>query len=185
MALSYGQTSYLIQLDDIHQTDLVSCTLEEQTNTNAGATLKFLHQSVGCGSSGFTILLKDIIPWTKMSYTLLHENGGASCWNINHGDSTSYLPSAHNILAYSPASGDKFYKMTNVFENANYTEKTFACDNSADNFLHSSYHTGSYKQFTTVRRRDTGTTALAGPAFGKACIWGPGTTTISNIRVWI
>ena len=185
MAITYGLKPYLIQVPDINQVNLVNCTLEDESSTSAGATLTFNHQSVACGSSGFTILLNDVIPWTKLSYTLLHESGGSSCWNINHGGSTSYLPSAHNILSYSPAAGDRFYRMTNVFENPSYTEKTFACDNSSNNFLHSNYHTGAYKQFTTVRRRDTGVSALAGPAFGKACIWGPGTTTVSNIRVWI
>lgn len=184
MALSYGQTSYLIRSEDIYQIDLVQCTIQDQITDNRGAVITFLHQAVGCGSSGFTILLKDVIPWTKISYTLRHENGGSSCWNINHGGSTSYLPSAHNIVSYDPNQGDRFYKAKNSFELAQYTVKTFACDNNSDNFLHSGYHTGTFKEFVTVRRRDTSTSNLAGPAFGKACIFGPGTTTISNIRVW-
>lgn len=186
MGLAYGTAPVLIKPEHISQVNLVQCTLEESSvDLKGGAVLEFLHQAVGCGSSGFTILLENVIPWTKLTYRWRHEGGGAACWNINHGNSTNYLPSAHNIKTYDAAQGDRFFLNENAFELSQYAIKTFACDNSSNNFLHSSYHTGGYKTFMTTRRRNAISSGLAGPAFGKACIWGPGKTIISDIRVML
>lgn len=179
MAINYGRNYRKITLSDISSISIVNSTNTSAIDDENGAVLQFSHSSsVGCGSSGFTILLKDTTPWTRITYKI-YLTGTTSCWAFSQG--TSYVPADANILVWD-SSQDRVFFSKNCWELPQYTLKMSACDNNSDNFFHGSYATGTYREFYTTRRRNS-TASLAGLSCGRACM-GDGTTIISNIRVW-
>lgn len=181
MSLSYGQTGLLIQ--DSHISSITNTNITTvNTNGNVGSGFVYSITTPGDGctdNNGFVILLRDIIPWTKISYRVRFSGSGASCWAFNQG--SSYGTSGHNILSWN-SSIDKVTKCTNSFELSQFALKMNACDNNSNNFLHGSYRVGSYQEFTAIRRRDS-MASLAGPAIGLQCN-GAVTVKISEIIVW-
>lgn len=163
---------------DIDSIQLVNCTMTSSSETSRGVVLSFDHPAVGCASSGFTILLNDVVPWTRITYKV-YLTGAAACWAFSQG--TSYVPASANIKTWD-ASEDRVFYPVNCWELPQYTLKMDTCDNNPDNFMHGSYQTGAFREFFTTRRRDN-MSLLSGLACGRACI-GLGTTIVSDIRVF-
>lgn len=178
MSTYYGRNYKNITLFDISSVSLLNCTNTNLSDIETGAVLTFSHPAIGCSSSGFTILLKDIIPWTRITYKI-YLTGTTSCWAFSEG--TSYVPVNANIVSWN-SSQDRVFFPINCWELPQYTLKMSACDNNSDNFFHGSFATGSFREFYTTRRRDS-MSSLAGLSCGRACLVA-GTTIISDIRVW-
>lgn len=180
---SYGPRGHIITNYDVDSITTQNLTSIDKNGDEKGSFhFKCTIPADGCGSaSGFIILLKDVIPWTKISYKV-EITGTSSCWNFNHN--TNYLPAGvpHNILAWN-SSLDRVVRCSNSFEQPQFTLKMYACDNNADNFYHSSFHVGNPKIFTAIRRRDAIGNGLAGPAIGIDCNGG-NTIEVSEIVVW-
>lgn len=182
MGFKYGQTGRLIFDADINSiTNTGITSVDKNGNEDGSFHYKVTTPGDGCTTNnGFVILLDDVIPWTKISYKVTL-TGVSSCWNFNNG--TNYLPAvAHNILSWN-SSLDTVTKCLNTFEQTQFAIKMFACDNNSDNFFHSSFAVGNPKIFTAVRRRDSISNGLAGPAIGVNCN-GTVTIEVSEIVVW-
>lgn len=181
MGIKYGINYFDVTDLRVSSVSTSNCTVVRNGDVNGKYLLEVTHPNNGCGSqSGVNIYIDDFIDWRYLSYKV-YLTGTASCWRFNEG--TGYGTTTHNILGWDPNQGDTVGAAQNCWELGQYTLKMSACDNNADNFFHSSFHTGSFKSFIVKRRRDTSTTALAGPAVGRTCS-GSGTTIISDIRVW-
>jgi len=178
MGISYGTNPRKILTADIDSTSLLNCTNTASIDDVNGAVISFSHPDIGCTSSGFTMLLKDVVPWTYITFKI-YVTGIASCWSFSEG--TNYVPSAPNIINWN-SSIDRVFFSQNCWELPQYALKMTTCDNSSDNFFHDTYHTGTFKSFFTTRRRSS-SASLAGLSHGRACI-GAGTTVVSDIRVW-
>jgi hypothetical protein len=178
MPTVYGINSRKVLLSDISSITLLNCTNTSLSEDIGGAVLTFSHPNIGCTSSGFTVLLNDVIPWTRITFEV-YLTGVASCWAFCEG--TNNVPTDANITTWNSGI-DRVFFPENCWELPQYTLKMLACDNSSDNFFHGTYHTGTYKKFLTTRRRNS-TATLAGLSHGRACI-NEGTTIVSNIRIW-
>lgn len=179
MGTNYGRNYKKISISDIQSINLQNVTLSSNYDGADGAIIAVNHSSVtGCGTSAFTILLNDVVKWKFISYKI-YLTGTTSCWAFSQG--TTYAPVTANILTWD-AGQDRVFFSKNCWELPQYTLKMNTCDNNADNFFHASFHTGSYKEFFTMRRRDS-MTSLAGLSCGRACL-SDGQTIISDIRVW-
>jgi len=183
MALSYGQKAYKISTSNISAINLTSCTLTTSSDTASGSGIwEFSHSNVACGSTGFNLIINDAtIPtlWSNISWKTWI-GFTSSCWSFANANN-QYGTGSHNILSFSTASGDLVSKYKNSWEIPTYTLKMAACDNNADNFIHQSYATGTFRYWHMKRRRDG--TNTAGPAAGFACTSG-GTCIISDVFVW-
>jgi hypothetical protein len=178
MAINYGRNARKITLSDINSITLLNCTNTALSENSAGAVITFSHPNIGCTTSGFTVLLNDIISWSTITFKV-YVTGVASCWAFCQG--TNYVPTDANIINWSTGT-DRVFFSQNCWELPQYALKMSACDNASDNFFHGTYHTGTFKSFFTTRRRSS-MGSLAGLSHGRACI-GEGTTIISDIRVW-
>lgn len=182
MSLDYGQTGYKIGLRNISAANLTSCSLTNTEEVGGFGKWTFSMNNVACGSTGFNLIIDDnTIPfvWTKIAWKTWI-GFPSSCWDFSNSNG-QYGNGNHNILGWSPSSGDVISKPVNSFELSQYAVKMQACDNNADNFNHGSYATGSYRHWNMVRRRNG--TSAAGPGIGFACTSG-GTCYVSEIIVW-
>ena len=181
MSTNYGQYGYTIGLENISTINLTSCTLSSSTWEGNYGSWTFSMQNVDCGSTGFNLIIDDsTIPfaWTKISWKTWF-NFASSCWSFANNNN-EYGTGSHNILSWN-SSLDKISKPTNSFELSQYAIKMSACDNNSDNFAHTSYLTGSSRNWNMFRRRNG--TNTSGPAAGFACTSG-GTCIISQIVVF-
>jgi hypothetical protein len=182
MGTSYGQAGYPIGTGNISVSNLTNCTLSSSGSDGVYGSWTFNMQNVGCGSTGFNLIINDAtVPfvWTRIAWRTRIEFG-SSCWSFanSNGD---YGTGNHNISAWNVSLGDSVTKPTNCWELPQYTLKMSACDNNSDNFEHATYMTGTFRQWSMVRRRNG--TSSAGPAAGFACTGG-GTCTISQVLVF-
>lgn len=180
MSVNYGQNGYPIGRNDISAISLTSCLFTVDQVGDFGQWT-FTMNNVGCGSTGFNLIIRDSnIPfvWSKISWKT-YIGFTSSCWSFANTNGT-YGTGNHNILSWN-SSLDSISKPKNCWELSQYTLKMNACDNNTDNFLHSSYATGSFRYWNMVRRRNG--TLSAGPAAGFACTAG-GTCIITQITVF-
>jgi hypothetical protein len=178
MSIKYGRNYRKIFTSDIDSVTLLNCTNTSSSESSTGAVLEFSHPAIGCSSSGFTILLNSSLEWSQITFKI-NMTGTTACWAFSQG--TSYVPTDANILNWD-SSIDRVFFSKNCWELPQYTLKMNACDNNSDNFFHPGFHTGSFKEFYTTRRRNN-LGAAAGLSHGRACL-GAGTTIISDIRIW-
>jgi len=184
MSAHYNLYGYPVKVNDISSINLTSCYfLNSYDDKNGGGVWTFKTLAVGCGSTGFNLIINDSdIPfaWTKISWNM-RTTTKSSCWNFSNG--TSYGAGAHNLSNYSEANGDRVSSMVNAFNLSQFSSpKMGACDNNSDNFMHGTYAVGDKRGFASYRRRSG--TASAGVGIGFACISVAGETTISDIRVY-
>lgn len=163
-----GRTSYTVTTDSLGAA-IVSVSMTKDAN--------------GCSSNnGVKILIKDIIPWTKL-YVRFLSTGTASCWgwNGNNGYGSGLDTPNGNLFAYNESLGD-FTKFENNVWNLPQFDKYFsACDNQSYNYMHGNYAVGSSRGFDMYCRRNS-MDSLAGPSHGRTCSLN-GTITISNMRI--
>lgn len=187
MATFYGMNSYTVNNNMVQSVTTTGGTILSQGDVNGSYEVTFRHDLSGCGGpqSGILILLKDIIPWTNISFEWLG-NGIAACWSFmgtgdNYGTETGTFTG--NLLAYNEALGDLVTRTYLTWEVPQYqrVNKTVACDNEADNFFR--FNSGEYKSFRMKRRRDVNG-SLAGIHHGRSCNTTSSNTIIRNIRVW-
>lgn len=182
MSIGYGNLGYALTPANITQIDLVSCTFDSVVQSARFSEWTFTSPNVGCGATGATMIINDAtIPfqWTKIAWKT-RINFTSSCWNLAHSNNNTGV-GAHNILGWDPALGDAVSRSVNSFELPQYALKMFACDNDANNFLHQTYATGSFREWNMYRRRNG--TNTAGPAIGFACTGG-GVFKISQLMVF-
>ena len=182
MSVGYGNRGYAITPANITQIDLTSCTFDSAVQGEKFSEWSFTAANVSCGSTGATMIINDAtIPfqWTKIAWKT-RINFTSACWNFAHSNN-NYGIGAHNILSWDPTLGDAVSKPVNCFELPQYALKMQACDNNADNFVHPTYATGSFREWNMYRRRNG--TNTAGPAAGFACTGG-GVFKISQIVVF-
>lgn len=179
MSTFYGRNYRKVELADISSISLLSATLSNSINNENGAVLTFDHQGVNCGTTAFTIFIKDIIPWTYITYKI-YLVGTASCWAFSHG--TNYAAADANIKTWD-SNLDRVFFAQNCWELPQFTLKMFACDNNSDNFMHGGYAVGAYRSFMTTRRRNS-MASLAGIAHGRACVSPTGQSIVSDIKVF-
>jgi hypothetical protein len=189
MSTVYGINSLKVSASMIDSVTTTGGTIIEQTdNPNTGYQITFRHDLAGCGNpnSGILILLKDIIPWTRISFEWLG-NGTASCWSFmdsssNHGTSTG--TATGNLLGYSESLGDVITKPNLTWEVPAYQShpRTTACNNDNNNFFR--FNESLYKSFRMTRRRNING-SLAGIHHGRSCNSTGAFTIIRNIRIWL
>ena len=154
-----------------------TCTIIASTNDSNGFYyLDFNHGNGGCDSSGFAIKIKSQYSWSYLACKFYCE-GVASCWSFN---TDGYGPTT-GMQSYSEGSGDRIYDFLNCFENTQFTKQSAACDNSSNNFMHSSFAPTSTRSFYMLSRRSG--TSSAGPAHGRACNY-LGKTVVSEIFIF-
>lgn len=192
MGLIYNKKATLVTEDYVDSVTVVGMTIVSAGNTADGFKFEGYHNNGGCGSpdSGVLILLKDDIPWNRISFEF-QGTGSASCWSFSrpgggYGQTTG--TGDGNLLDFSRASGDRTYDgyLTYIAdENVGgiSVEKLNACDNNADNFMR--LNTGTFRRFRMNRRRNADA-ALAGVHHGRSCnSTGTGATSIiQRIYIW-
>jgi hypothetical protein len=147
----------------------------------------FRHDTTGCGGpeSGILVLLKDSIPWTRMSFDW-EGTGTASCWSFMNTGGSNYGPGTGtpdgNMLSYGQT-GDNLINSYLTWEVPAYQthNRVFACDNDSDNFFR--YDGGAFRKFRMIRTRNS-SGSLAGIHHGRSCNTGGGLTIIKNIYIW-
>ena len=185
MGLNYGPKGRIVTSDDVNAISTSNGSIVTASTGNIGLNnsyqFTFSHSSVGCGSTGYYIELKDNISWKYMSFQFTSSNLVSACWSFCTG---GYAPASGNILSYDESKGDVVFFNQNAWEKSQFQthNKESACDNNSDNFLHGSFYTG-FPIITWMRRRRNVNGNLAGIAMGFACTNG-GTTSISNIRIF-
>lgn len=184
MSLGYGQRGYRISDVHVSSVNLVGSSLTSYvTKSDNFGEWTFSMNNVGCGSTGANILIDDSkIPfvWTHIAWRTRPEFR-SSCFNFANG-SSNYGVGTPNIEAWNPSLGDAIARPKNCFELSQYAVNMYACNNNADNFMHQSYATGSFREWRMKRRRVSSSNP-AGAAAGFACTNG-GTCIISDIVVW-
>jgi hypothetical protein len=181
MSVGYGQVGYPIGSANISTVNLTSATLISSGYEGSFESWTFNMQNVSCGSTGVNLIIDDsTIPfeWTGIAWKTWIGFRSA-CWGFADVNG-QYGTGNHNILPWN-ATFDKVSRPKNCWELPQYTLKMSTCDNNADNFVHQSYATGSFRHWNMVRRRDG--TLPAGPAAGFACTAG-GALIISQIMVF-
>lgn len=185
MGMNYGPKGRIVTLEDINSISTSNGSIISMSTGNLGPfggyQFTFSHNSVGCGSTGYYIEIKDVIPWKFISFQFTSSSLVSSCWSFCTG---GYAPASGNILSYNENAGDTVFFNQNAWEKSQFLthDRQSACDNNSDNFLHGSYYTG-YPIITWMRRRRNVNGSLAGIAMGFACTPG-GTTSISNITIF-
>lgn len=189
MSVYYNQKALRITTADVYSITTYNMTTTLSEDVDGGFQFQGYHTASGCGGAdtGVLILLRDTIAWTKMCFKF-EGTGTAACWsfmntaNGNYGGSTG-TPTG-NMLDYN-ASFDRVYDNYLTWEVTAYQthDRTYACDNNADNFFR--FNSGEYKAFRMTRRRNVGA-GLAGIHHGRSCnSTGSGSATkISDIFVW-
>jgi hypothetical protein len=162
-------------------------TAQGDTGKNGAFSITFRHDVSGCGGadSGISIILKDVIPWTRIGFDW-EGNGVASCWSFmntnggNFGAATGNTTG--NLLAYGQPN-DTIINSYLTWEVPAYQshDRVYACDNDANNFFR--FNSGEYKKFRMVRTRDTSGN-LAGLHHGRSCNSTGSFTIIKNIYIW-
>ena len=189
MAIFRGPSATKVTTALIDSVTIHGGTIESQGDDgdNGSYSITFKHVNTGCGSadSGILILLTDDIPWTRIGFEWLG-NGTASCWSFmhngtNYGSSTG--TATGNMAGYDESQGDGITRPYLSWEVEDYQShnRTYACDNNANNFLR--FNGGSYKSFRMARRRST-TSSLAGIHHGRSCNGANTYTIIKNIYIW-
>lgn len=186
MGLNYGPKGRIVTTSDVNSISLSNASIDT-ANTgdiaiNNGYQLTTNHSSVGCGSTGLYIELKDNIAWKFMSFEFYTADLVSSCWSFCTG---GYAPASGNILSYDESKGDITFNNLNSWEKPQFQthDKQSACDNDSNNFLHGGYYSGSPRIVGMRRRRNVGA-GLAGIALGFACTGG-GTVITRNIRIFV
>lgn len=190
MSVFFGEQTFKINSAFINSVTTTGGTILFQGDINNSYELHFRHDLSGCGGpdSGLLILIRDTIPWTKISFEWLG-SGTASCWsfmdaNSNYGAATG-TPTG-NLLPYNETLSDTVVRSFLTWEVPQYqrTNKTTACDNNSDNFFR--FNSSSFKSFHMNRRRNNSIQSLAGIHHGRSCnSTGEGSVTIiRNIRIW-
>jgi hypothetical protein len=194
MSVNYNPRARLVTSADISSLTLLNMTTVFNGDSDNGYVYEGYHNTGGCGTapeSGVLILLKDTIPWTRISFQW-EGTGQAACWSFVN-PSTAYgaatgTPSG-NLLGYDAAQGDKLYDGYLTFTGPGMVGgfsalKFNACDNATDNFMR--FNTETFRRFRMSRRRNVGT-GLAGIHHGRSCssIGTGSVTRISNIFIWI
>jgi len=189
MASHYNQRARRVLASDISSVTLYNTTMTRNWDVEGSFVFEGYHTTAGCGTaqdSGFLILLKDTIPWTKMCFKW-QGTGTASCWSFS--DSTAHASATGtptgNMHPYNEASGDRLHDNYLTWEQAAYQphNRTTACDNQADNFFR--FNSALLKRFRMTRRRST-TSSLSGIHHGRSCSSaGIGSISIiSEIFIW-
>lgn len=188
MATFYGIKTIKINSAFIHSVTTTGGTILFQGDINNSYEIHFRHDLFGCGGpeSGILILLRDIIPWTRISFEWL-SNGTASCWSFmntvtNYGTATG-TPTG-NLLEYDESLGDGIVRSYLTWEIPQFQSqtRTSACDNNTNNFF--IFNGGIYRSFQMTRRRNTSIQSLAGIHHGRSCNSTGAVTIIRNIRIW-
>lgn len=190
MSIHHNQRAHRVQSSDIESITLFNVTMTINSDVNGGFVFQGFHTTGGCGNAqdnGFLILIKDVIPWTKITFKW-QGVGAAACWSFmdtssNYGGSTG-TPTG-NMLGYSEASGDLLRDNFLTWEVSAFQShnRTTACDNDANNFFR--FNTASLRQFRMARRRNVNG-SLAGIHHGRSCNTAGSTiiSRISEIFIW-
>lgn len=189
MATHYNQRAYRVTAADISSITLYNVTMTMNTDVNGQFVFEGTHITGGCGveqDSGFLILLKDTISWSKICFKW-EGNRVASCWSFMNPGGTNYGAATGtadgNMLTYSEASGDRLHDNYLTWEVAAYQShpRTLACNNDANNFFR--FNDAEFKRFRMTRRRNVNG-SLAGIHCGRSCNIVGGITRISEIFIW-
>jgi hypothetical protein len=188
MAFHYNRLAHRVTYSDILSVTLLNTVITKNVDENGGYVFEGYHTTGGCGTaqdSGFLILLRDDIAWTKMCFKW-EGTGTASCWSFctTYAAQTTGTPNG-NMLTYSEASGDRLHDNYLTWENVTYQthNRGYACDNNADNFFR--FNPTLYRRFRMTMRRNVG----AGPAgvhHGRSCnsTGVSAVSRISDIFIW-
>lgn len=190
MAVHFNTRAKRVTSDDIYSITLLNTTVNTSTDINGGFVFEGYHTVAGCGGveTGILITLKDNISWTRISFKW-EGSGTASCWSFMDPSNGAYGAStgnpSGNMLSYNESLGDRLYDNYLTWEVSAYQShnRTYACDNNADNFFR--YNSGELKRFRMSRRRNVNG-SLAAIHHGRSCnSTGAGSVTrISDIFIW-
>jgi hypothetical protein len=194
MSVNYNPRARLVTADEVQSVTILNMTTTFNSDRNGSYTYEGYHNVTGCGGpeSGVLILLKDNIPWTRMSF-LFEASGNAACWSFMSSEGQRAIGTGTptgNMLEFSEAAGDRIYDgYLSYTGNGNVggidSPKTSRCDTDAANWMN--FNTGGvFRRFRMTRRRNVGA-GLAGIHHGRSCN-GTGTgnvTRISNIFIWV
>lgn len=186
MATEYGRCSKRVSPADIESVTLTNMTLVSSgSDSNGGFTVTAYvnSDSPGCGNPLFPVIYVNVkssalANWSRMTFKS-YGTFVASCWQLNDGG----FP--NNMLGYSSAAGDSFFRCINSFNLPQFTLQTAACDNDPTNVFHSSYAVGSYRVWYQTRRRNN-LSLSAGPCIYLSCnsVGSTSQITISDMFIY-
>lgn len=179
--VTHGIKLTLVTSSMIDSISIVQGTILQQGNLSNGFEIKFRHENPGgCDYSGMQIILKDIIPWTHITFQWLGNLTGACWWfNTNYGTFSN-----GNISNYNESLGDRVsrcYLSWEVSDFQPHLNKIAACDNEPTNFMR--YNSAKYKSFYMTSRRSVNG-SLAGLTHVRACNAINGISIFKNIFIW-
>lgn len=188
MSVHFNTKAKRVTSDDIYSITLLNTVVNTSTDVNGGFLFEGYHTATGCGGveTAILITLKDNISWTRISFKW-EGVGSASCWSFNdtggYGSATGNP--GGNLIAYNEAAGDRVSDSYLTWEQAAFIthNKTYACDNDANNFFR--YNTGDLRRFRMTRRRNVNG-SLGAIHHGRSCNNAGSTviTRISDIFIW-
>lgn len=173
MAIQYNQLAYRVTAADVQSITLFNVVMTKSADENGAFVFEGYHNTGGCGSSqdsGLLILIKDVMPWSKMCFKW-EGTGSAACWsfmdaNTHFGASTG-TPTG-NMLAYNESLGDRLHDNFLSWEVPAYQShnRTTSCDNNENNFFR--FNANQFRKFRMTRRRNVGM-GPAGIHHGRSC----------------
>ena len=192
MSIDYGPKMYKVTSAQIHSVSVTGGTVLSSGDIGANGEyeITFQHDLSGCGGpdSGIYIQLNDSVKWSNIVYRW-SGTGTAACWSFNISGFGAAADATNggtgNLLAYNESLGDRVSDSYLTWEVPAYQthNKTYACDNDADNFFR--FNSGEPKAFSMKRTRNS-LASFAGIHHGRSCSsTGAGSvTTIKNIRIY-
>jgi hypothetical protein len=193
MSVNYNPRARLVTADEVQTLTILNMTTTFNGDRNGSYVYEGYHNVAGCGGpeSGVQIILKDNIPWTRISF-LFEGTGGSACWSFMSSSGQRAVDTGiptGNLLDFSEAAGDRIYDgWLSYTGNGNVggidSPRTSRCDNDPGNWMN--FNTSLFRRFRMNRRRNVGV-GLAGIHHGRSCN-GTGTgnvTRISNIFIWV